>query len=697
MTKLGIVPVPGAEEAANEKKVEDLQSVKVDPKVFTVLQPVYPPPAAIPVKQYSPFASLCRVLIYTLLFVTVTAVTLYLAHGIYRREYILKQQSDLVDQLQKNQRQSFNAEKLIRANSNLNQLHPAQQLVDGAVNRKPAEMVAAEQNEPIYNNWDRVNAHNMEYVQNQRMLRYRRLQQLAMMEQQEQMARAAWAQQMEARAQWEAARMARAQWEASQMARAQWENARQVRAQWAQYLAAQHQQQQMQPNFVQPQFNAWHQQIRADNEARMEALHAAQREQYAQWVQQQQQMENQQRAWAPNFQPANVQQQQPQVAEQQQFPEQQIRPLMIVRTFSRMLPTNQENNIPTRPHDASPQEIINNMSDLPQPAIHDRIYQEMQKKSQGMDFNAPSRPIWTAITPTPETPQVNADQIFEENMKKAMELEKATTPVPTLPTVDSSSEEKNDDNIFRDIFNAMAVVVQQETQKANQNNIFQEVNELQKQQESDEEQKSKENIFQTVERLQKEQEANEEEKKEENIFQEVDRVSEHSKKQDVAEEPKQENIFQEVSRISTDLDKEEKNEDNKPEKEESKTGTNIFEQITQMADAIMPKVEDNDKPLPDDEDVFQVVENAPSAPRSEQKVEETTEPVVIEDSFPRIDERTTTSEAPIEDESAERDPLAGFVNMEEFEKEALEVVKALRSNNQQEKEQSNPSVQKPSA
>ncbi|KAJ1372943.1 hypothetical protein KIN20_035255 [Parelaphostrongylus tenuis] len=46
--------------------------------------------------------------------------------------------------------------------------------------------------------------------------------------------------------------------------------------------------------------------------------------------------------------------------------------------------------IPMRPHDASPAQIISmqqpTVPPAPEMAMHDRIYQEMQKKSQGMDF-----------------------------------------------------------------------------------------------------------------------------------------------------------------------------------------------------------------------------------------------------------------------------------------------------------------------
>ncbi|KAK6059837.1 hypothetical protein COOONC_02507 [Cooperia oncophora] len=57
-----------------------------------------------------------------------------------------------------------------------------------------------------------------------------------------------------------------------------------------------------------------------------------------------------------------------------------------------------------------------------------------KKKSQFMEFNGPSKPIWTAITPTPESPgNYDHDAIFQENMKKINEMSTTTAaPVTTV-------------------------------------------------------------------------------------------------------------------------------------------------------------------------------------------------------------------------------------------------------------------------
>ncbi|KHJ84566.1 hypothetical protein OESDEN_15718, partial [Oesophagostomum dentatum] len=124
--------------------------------------------------------------------------------------------------------------------------------------------------------------------------------------------------------------------------------------------------------------------------------------------------------------------------------------------FPRITPP-QEPQIPMRPHDASPAQILSmqqpTVPPAPEMGMHDRIYQEMQKKSQGMEFNVPSRQIWTAVTPTPETPgNYDHDAIFQENLRKIQEQQSTTVAPPTTVT-EKVAEIKpvESDNVFRDI------------------------------------------------------------------------------------------------------------------------------------------------------------------------------------------------------------------------------------------------------
>ncbi|PIO72911.1 hypothetical protein TELCIR_05136 [Teladorsagia circumcincta] len=109
----------------------------------------------------------------------------------------------------------------------------------------------------------------------------------------------------------------------------------------------------------------------------------------------------------------------------------------------------------TRPHDASPAQILSmqqpTVPPAPEMGMHDKIYQEMQRKSQFMEFNVPSRPIWTAITPTPETPgNYDHDAIFQENLKKINEMSTTTaSPMTTVKVAEIKQVEG--ENMFRDI------------------------------------------------------------------------------------------------------------------------------------------------------------------------------------------------------------------------------------------------------
>ncbi|VDO11522.1 unnamed protein product [Haemonchus placei] len=111
--------------------------------------------------------------------------------------------------------------------------------------------------------------------------------------------------------------------------------------------------------------------------------------------------------------------------------------------------------MPTRPHDASPAQILSmqqpTVPPAPEMGMHDKIYQVMQKKSQSMEFNVPSRPIWTAITPTPETPgNYDHDAIFQENLKKINEMSTTTVP-PTTTAKVAEIKQVEGENMFRDI------------------------------------------------------------------------------------------------------------------------------------------------------------------------------------------------------------------------------------------------------
>ncbi|KAK6024197.1 hypothetical protein OSTOST_09997, partial [Ostertagia ostertagi] len=109
----------------------------------------------------------------------------------------------------------------------------------------------------------------------------------------------------------------------------------------------------------------------------------------------------------------------------------------------------------TRPHDASPAQILSmqqpTVPPAPEMGMHDKIYQEMQRRSQFMEFNVPSRPIWTAITPTPETPgNYDHDAIFQENLKKINEMSTTTaSPMTTVKVAEIKQVEG--ENMFRDI------------------------------------------------------------------------------------------------------------------------------------------------------------------------------------------------------------------------------------------------------
>ncbi|KJH46592.1 hypothetical protein DICVIV_07337 [Dictyocaulus viviparus] len=137
--------------------------------------------------------------------------------------------------------------------------------------------------------------------------------------------------------------------------------------------------------------------------------------------------------------------------------------------------------IPMRPHDASPSQIISmqqpTVPPAPEMAMHDRIYQEMQKKSQGMDFNAPSKPIWTAITPTPETPTGNYDHdaIFQENLRKIND--QSTTTISSTTEKVAQLKPTEGENMFRDILSVFDDAEKTDKTQTTTENVFKVVNE----------------------------------------------------------------------------------------------------------------------------------------------------------------------------------------------------------------------------
>ncbi|KAK6051356.1 hypothetical protein COOONC_11139, partial [Cooperia oncophora] len=282
-----------------------------------------------------------------------------------------------------------------------------------------------------------LQARQMEQAQAMRQWRWRRLQQ-AIFEQQmmrEAMARAEWAQAEQqqraiqeeqlaraiAQARWEQMQRARAMEEyQAEVQRAQWEQAQ--RANWERLQMLQ--QQQLQQQFLMPQ-QPWRSRSEPSPQTRQQQNFVNPRYPqqfyfYPQQVPPQQQQ--QQQFFFPQQQPFQNQQQQWPVPQPQQQPQ-----------------------VLTRPHDASPAQILSmqqpTVPPAPEMGMHDKIYQEMQKKSQFMEFNGPSKPIWTAITPTPESPgNYDHDAIFQENMKKINEMSTTTAAPVTTVKIDVPTE-----------------------------------------------------------------------------------------------------------------------------------------------------------------------------------------------------------------------------------------------------------------
>ncbi|KAK6015402.1 hypothetical protein OSTOST_19173 [Ostertagia ostertagi] len=364
----------------------------------------------------------------------------------------------------------------------------------------------------------------------------------------------------------------------------------------------------------------------------------------------------------------------------------------------------------TRPHDASPAQILSmqqpTVPPAPEMGMHDKIYQEMQRRSQFMEFNVPSRPIWTAITPTPETPgNYDHDAIFQENLKKINEMSTTTaSPMTTVKVAEIKQVEG--ENMFRDIlsvfdeaekkvetvptttesvfkgirgqigvYRGTAITPDTETPgNYDHDAIFQE--NLKKINEMSTTTASPMTTVKVAEIKQVEGE---------NMFRDILSVFDEAEKKVETVPTTTESVFKAFE------DKSASTEMPKIEKEPTKEVVDSAAQIDLPADSIFKTVEEQ-KPEP--ENVFKAVEEQKPEPENvfktveEQKPEEAqipeedsegpVGPVVIEDRFPRIGARTTvpvestTPVADVEsDEDMEHDPLAAFLRY--FEQEAQKI------------------------
>jgi hypothetical protein len=421
MTKLGITPGVHGEDV-QEKKDDDLTTVKVDPKVFTILQPigaappVYTQPA--PVREKS---SACKWLVLITFIASATILTIFLGNLLMADQPMAKifvittSDGEATEAPKAEAQKSVPVEvlpvKTVDGGSE-NTVNDQNKIVDGSVIQEQ------QPDQSQSNPWMAfAQARYAQQQQEANLWRWRRIQQVLY---QQHMMREQWAQQQ----QWMAEQQ-RAQW----LARAQWEAAREQAAHVEQGRAMQMRQQQ------------WEQ----------EQANQQQWQQY--WQNQAQQgQQTQPQQWQQYYWNQNQEQQQPQ---QQQQEQPQFHPrLLLLRQLTRVLPIHMSVRLPEGQQTEQPTE-------LPQPSIHDRIYQEMQKKAQGMEFNAPSRPIWTAITPTPEpaTTKFDEEAAFQENLKKSLEAEAQSTTTMAPPPVTEEDDEKHsdaEDGVLKDIFSALA-------------------------------------------------------------------------------------------------------------------------------------------------------------------------------------------------------------------------------------------------
>ena len=461
MTKLGLTP--GVHGADNDEKNEDKkEDIKIDPKVFTVLQPtVIPVPTPVKQKSRKRSSSLCcyisKCLAIFALFVLLFATAMVIIYG---ADTVLqyfpsirsterqstkpsiealktgeqpKEDSNLMmmsiplarfmvidggreDSQEQNSQQNTESQETAQVPEGRPR-HPYE--IEGppmhAFNMPPTSEQSQQEQQPnplIQMFQQRL----MAQIMMARMMRFRRIQQA--MYEQEMMQRQA----MEAR--W------RMQQEMQQMMMA--------RTQWAE-------------------------QMRMQEMARAQQAYAEQQRQQWEAMQAQRQEAERQRA-IMYWQQQQMQQQSPQVQNQQQ----QQGPVGWWQT-----PNPSQNgwqNVPRpfmnpqgppsgfmRPHDASPQQIVDRLAQpkpfgensnmqtippIPLPSIQDRIYQHYQQQAQNMHFDAPNRPIWTAITPTPPTPVVDGEKTTvipnanaTENVFKPFESKITETATEAPPVI----------------------------------------------------------------------------------------------------------------------------------------------------------------------------------------------------------------------------------------------------------------------
>ncbi|GMR39819.1 hypothetical protein PMAYCL1PPCAC_10014 [Pristionchus mayeri] len=132
-----------------------------------------------------------------------------------------------------------------------------------------------------------------------------------------------------------------------------------------------------------------------------------------------------------------------------------------------------ENNIPLRPHDASAQQIVEQMRgsgsqeqpqaesatlpDAPIPGIHDRLFQHFQALSQQMQDRQSQPPLFASIPeihnenkPEETTKNYDQDAIYEKLQRKAMELQQDGASVSVQQADSSASKEDSSSMVGED-------------------------------------------------------------------------------------------------------------------------------------------------------------------------------------------------------------------------------------------------------
>jgi len=529
MTKLGLTPgVHG--ESHDEKSEDKKEDIKIDPKVFTVLQPtVIPVPAPIqPAKKCRKrrssslccYISKCLAIFAAFLAIFILAILMiygadtvmaYLPSFRQAEKAKLQQEQPTVENMKGEEKQpdgddssqmmmmSIPLARIMvidggqddnsaadESNSmgSSSMMEGSQEGLEGRpkhpyeIEGPPMDALnmpqTADQSNPLM---QLIQERLMAHVMMSRMMRFRRLQAALMMQEmmQRQQAEAQWRMQQEA----QQIMAARQQWaeqqRAIQMAQSQ--------AAWAEYMQRQ---QWEAAQMRQQQFNmAAHIQAAQAQAAEAERQRAIQL-QY--WQRQQQQTQQ------PQPEQAQMQQQQQGPVGWWQAPQQPMMQGWHTVPMTNAFIAPQQQPVPQalmRPHDASPQQIVDRMSQpahplgentnlqvplppQPLPSINDRIYQELQQQAQNMQFNAPNKPIWTAITPTPPTPIVDGEKtttsaapptttenvfkpfddkkqtsssevppivIFEDSFPRTLPNQRTTTPEPKLNDKKSDEEE----------------------------------------------------------------------------------------------------------------------------------------------------------------------------------------------------------------------------------------------------------------